>query len=318
MKKLLIATLFVVSSMSYKVYAQQQGQFSQYMLNYYLVNPAVSGTEDYTDIKAGYRNQWTGFSGAPKNYYVSGHTPLGKISKKQQRGKRRAVAHQSVGGLVTGQSIGALNHTGAYLSYAYHLPLTEKLMLSMGLSAGAQMYSIDQSKLDFGDNIADPVLTSTNKTNFDMNAGFWLYSQRVFLGVSSMQILGNKLEFGQADGAGALNRHFYVTGGFKINITDDLKLIPSTMVKLQLPSAYQFDLNAKVRYKDFLWAGVGYRNQDAIVALAGVLIKNMIEIGYSYDMTTSNINKYSGGSHEIMVGVRFDIKGRMICPSDFW
>jgi hypothetical protein len=68
------------------------------------------------------------------------------------------------------------------------------------------------------------------------------------------------------------------------------------------------DLGARVIYKDELWAGLTYRSRDAVCFLLGYMFKNYLMVGYSYDFTTSNVRKYSSGSHEIMLGIRFSRK----------
>src|SRR6478609_424201 len=97
--------------------AQQQGQYSQYMLNYYLINPAVAGTEDFIDLKSGYRMQYTGWNGAPRNYYVSGHTALNKVNLRRTAGVSRSP-HHAVGAVFSGQKIGLFSHNTFYVSYA--------------------------------------------------------------------------------------------------------------------------------------------------------------------------------------------------------
>ena len=317
MKK--IIAFFIGVGLSIGAFAQQQDQFSQYMTNYYLINPAAAGTEGYADIKMGYRNQWTGFSGAPQNYYLSANMPIGRMHPKQRKMMRKKTIHHSIGVLVTGQKLGEISHNGAYASYGVHLPLSKKWTLSMALSAGAQMYNVDQGRLEYGDQDGDAVMAVSNRTNFDVNAGLWAYSDKVFIGISSLQLLSNKLSFAPGvDNGGIMSRHFYVTGGYDFKITRELSFIPSALLKMTIPAAAQFDLNAKFRYDNFLWFGAGWRRQDAVVLLAGILIDNRWEIGYSYDITTSNLRKFSYGSHEIMLGLRMSRDPNVICPSNFW
>ncbi|MFN3404372.1 MAG: type IX secretion system membrane protein PorP/SprF [Cytophagaceae bacterium] len=328
-KKVLFGAGMLFSSQL--VNAQQQGQYSQYMMNYFLINPAVSGVDDFVDIRAGYRNQWTGLDGAPRNYYVTAHTPLNKIHSKLS--KKKANPHHTLGAIVSGQTLGVFQHNTAYLTYAYHMPLTKKAMVSVGVQAGANQISVDRNKLNWGDNVADPVESgSLTRTKFDMGLGMWFYTPKFFAGISSMQILQNRLNFseGDASGTGVLNRHYYLTAGYRIKIDDNWTYIPSVLLK-GTTAAYQIDINSKVRYKDFFWAGASYRRTDALVLLAGVGIplsslrpnqkhgnNALLEIGYSYDATTSKLNKFSSGSHEIMVGLRLPTQGRMLCPQDYW
>ena len=64
------------------VLGQQRPHYTQYILNNYILNPALSGIENYTDVKLSYRNQWVGFPGAPQTMYASVHGPIGKKDYK--------------------------------------------------------------------------------------------------------------------------------------------------------------------------------------------------------------------------------------------
>ena len=69
--------LLLILCLNVRLYAQQRPQYSQYLLNSYLLNPALSGIENYTDVKLGYRQQWAGLQDAPKTAFVSAHWALG-------------------------------------------------------------------------------------------------------------------------------------------------------------------------------------------------------------------------------------------------
>jgi type IX secretion system PorP/SprF family membrane protein len=315
------------------VHAQQQGQYSQYMMNYYLVNPAAAGTEDYIDFRSGYRNQWSGIEGSPKNYYASIHVPVNKIHGHHRKQRRMVDAYPVFGAMFSAQKLSSLTHNTAYLSYAYHLPLTPTWILSMGANAGMNQITLGQ--LEFIDNVPDPVV-GQSKTNFDMGLGAWLYSDKLFMGISSLQIFQNKVEFStRSSGQGVLNRHFYLTGGYKIQASQYVKVIPSLLLK-HTTTAFQVDINTKVRYKDVLWGGMSYRNKDAMAFLGGVGIPltrsrkgsghkgsghgndMYLELGYSYDLGISRLRSYSKGSHEIMLGLVIPSGGRVRSPSDYW
>src|SRR5688572_33395546 len=59
-------------------YPQAKPSYTQYVLNNYILNPGVTGIENYTDVKISSRNQWTGINGAPVTNYFSIHGPIGK------------------------------------------------------------------------------------------------------------------------------------------------------------------------------------------------------------------------------------------------
>lgn len=306
------ASMVVMSS-----FAQQQNQYSMYMMNNFLLNPAVGGTEDYIDFKAGLRTQWVGLEGQPKSVFFSAHSPIGK--QKTGFEEVKPLPYHSAGGLLSSDITGVLNKTAFYGSYAFHLPITSKLNFSVGAFLGLQQYRLNQSELKAHDQTADPSLTNTSQMSPDGSIGVWLYSKRFYVGGSSLQILNMKMKLSEAgNSAGKLNRHFFATTGVRVKLNNDWTLVPSILVKAINPAPLQVDLNAKVRYKNMIWGGVSYRNMDAIVGLIGVVLDNKYEICYSYDYNTSNLGNYNSGSHEIVLGYRLHHLKAKPVPAQFW
>ncbi len=221
--------------------------------------------------------------------------------------------HHFIGGTVIGQKLGALSQHSVYATYGYYLPLTKKWNMSMAASLGLIQYNLDHDRLNFGDNVADNAVNYVRGIKPDLGLGIWLSSKKFFGGISTMQLFGNRL-----GDEGSLKHHFYITMGYAIPLNRDWNLVPSVMMKTVPFTAYQIDLNAKLKFRKLLWAGMSYRRVDAIVFLAGVNIKNTIELGYSYDMTTSRLSNYSKGSHEMMLSLKLANKAKVISPSDFW
>jgi type IX secretion system PorP/SprF family membrane protein len=327
-KSLLLSTSILFFARD--IFAQQQGQYSQYMMNYFLINPAVAGTEDYIDVKTGYRKQWTGVKDAPQNYYVSASLPLNKIGTEYTRDKQKK-GHHSVGAIVSGQTLGLLTHNIALLNYAYHLPLSKKTVLALGVEAGANQLWADDSRADWGNNEGDNGALNVRQVNFDLGLGLWFYSDKLFLGLSSKQIPKTKKEISSNyDADQLLGMHAYLTGGYKFALNSDWSLIPSLLLK-GTSTAYQIEVNSKLRYQNRFWFGGSYRRVDAFAAIIGVNVplsranprsrsqaSPILEIGYSYDYTTSRLSAASYGSHEIMLGLLIPKKGRMVCANEFW
>lgn len=316
---LIVGLLF----MGVVVNAQQQQQYSMYMMNNYVLNPAVGGTENYADFKASYRTQWVGFGGGPKTVYLSGHTAIGKSVYEDTDIK--PLPHHGVGGYVYNDNIGATNKIGFYGSYAYHLPLTTKLTASFGAFLGFQQFSIDRSKVSFYEDefgVQDNVITG-NSSKFlpDANLGTWLYHKNYYVGAALYQLFGNNLDFESVKGTieeGKLNKHYFITAGYRVPLTEDFTWVPSFVVKAVAPAPVQFDINSKFRYQDLAWLGVSYRNKSDVALMAGVTLMERIDIAYSYDVITSDVNNYSSGSHEFILGYRL-LQDYTVKPtSQFW
>jgi len=303
-------------------FGQQQGQYSMYMVNQYLLNPGVTGTEDYADIKAGFRGQWVGLSDAPNSYYLTGHTPVGKhLGHKEHEGVKPLPWH-SLGGMINGENTGPLNKSGVYMSYAYHIPLRTDMNISLGAFIGGQQYRVKTEQLRFDSRGGqDNVLTQNAiATSPDGSVGLWLYGKKVFTGISSLQVFNNKIDVstGQEASRSRLNRHYFFTAGYRIKVDSNWSLVPSLMVKGIHPAPISVDLNCKVRYKDMLWGGFSWRNQDAVIVIAGFTWDKRWDIGYSYDYTTSRLGQYSSGTHEVVVGYRWHHLKHEPAPAQFW
>ena len=316
---LLLSLLLLASP---RARAQQQAQYSQYMNNNYILNPGTTGVEDYIDVKFSYRTQWTGLEGAPKTYYASISSSLGKwrsTPKRTIRDRRRPF--HAVGGLVYNDVTGPTSRTGAYVSYAYNMVLTPDLRLALGVSAGMQQFAVDGPQLRFFD--PTTVAASAASRVLDGTVGVWLYSSKFYVGLSGAQLLGNKLNFSYGPnsvdaGAGnSLKRHYFATAGVRLPLTDDWSLVPSVLVKAVNPAPLSVDLNAKLKYQDLLWVGASWRAFDSVVGMAGVSYEKFT-LGYSYDAGFSKLAGYNGGSHEVLVGLRLKKKAQVVCTNRFW
>lgn len=320
-------------------FAQQKPQYTQYILNNYILNPALSGIENYTDVKMSVRDQWVGLNGAPKTIYFSAHGPIGKkdyktsatsfnVPGQNPRGNaywenyEASKAHHGIGMSLTNDQTGLYSHFNADISYAYHLGLSPKTNISAGFSAGINKVSYNRSKSNPADP-NDPTLNSAGnlyKIAPDLNAGIWLYSADYFVGLAAQQIIPQKVSFNTTSPGIALLPHLFGTFGYRFLLNEDVNAIPSVMIKYvpgtSVPA--QFDLNVKVQYRDLLWLGASYRVKDGYAAMLGANVSNTFNIGYSYDLTTTNLNTVSRGTHEFIIGVLIGNRYSSKCPANIW
>ncbi|TPE45465.1 PorP/SprF family type IX secretion system membrane protein [Pontibacter mangrovi] len=314
---ILILSLLTVAM---QAVGQQRPQYSQYMLNNFLLNPAIAGIEDYADIRLSHRRQWVGLDGAPSTYYLSAHTPLNKGAASNKYHK--ALAHHGVGATIHTDKTGPLRRTGLSVSYAYHLPLTNWLNVSAGVATGLIRNSVNASELDFS-NDNDPLVGggNINNTVLDLNLGLWLYSRNFSVGVAGAQLLedAGSLSANTRGEAGlSLQRHYFITGSYRLEPTESIDVIPSVMVKLAGPSPASIDASLRVMYAERFWVGGAYRHEDALSAMVGVYISPLLDLSYSYDFTTSELNQVSAGTHEIVLGFKLLNDRRIVCPQWVW
>lgn len=293
MKKLLSIGVFILGGGC--LFAQQLPHFSQYYLNDYLINPAVAGSRNYFEGKSAHRYQWEGITDAPRTYTLSVNGPMKNLK-------------MGLGGYLFTDIVGPTRRTGFNVSYAYHLKLNESLKLSFGLSAGLLQFTIDASKITLRDQ-DDAILTNGVQSELKPDAGFglYLYHKKYYFGFSAPQLLHSRVKFFN-DGenpVGTLPAHYFLTGGYKIQVTDDIVIEPSAFVKYISPAPIQVEGTMRAIYKEKVWISGTFRTLDAITASAGYLINNNFTIAYAFDFTTTNLKNYSDGTHELLVGIRF-------------
>ena len=302
-------------------YAQQSTQFTQYYFNQYVLNPAVAGTEGFVDVKASYRNQWTGIDGAPRTYTLSINSPI-RYTPQNVRADR-IKPHHGVGGYIFHDATGPISWSGFYASYAYHLKLTTKLTVSLGISAGVKQFRVDDEQIEFVQNPNDNLVAGgITEIKPDAALGIWVYSNKVFFGASSLQIFDQDIDLAEAAstlGTGKLNRHYFLTAGFVAPLNQIWSVVPSAMFKSVAPVPNQFDVNMKFVYKQSHWLGVSYRSRDAMAAVLGLNINDYLDFAYSYDFSTFETRAFNTGSHEVMLRVRWYKKlKKVMCPDYFW
>jgi type IX secretion system PorP/SprF family membrane protein len=323
-KKYLRGLLFLllVAGAARPGHAQQLAQYSQYMNNNYLLNPAVAGTEDYIDLKFSYRTQWAGLEGAPKTYYASVNSSLGRLRTQSKRTLHDwKGGFHALGAIVYSDVTGPTSRTGFYGSYTYNLALTRTVRLALGVSLGMQQFSVDGSQLQFH-NVSTVAANQASRVP-DATVGAWLYSPDFYVGVSSAQLLGNQLDIAyspssQAVYSNKLERHYFGTAGVRVPLSDDLSLVPSVLVKYMSPAPVSVDINAKVKFRDVLWAGASWRATNAFVGMVGINFSSYGSLSYSYDASTSQLAAYQSGSHEVLLGLKLKKKSKEVCPDRFW
>ena len=341
MNKLLALGLICILFAS-QALAQQKPQYTQYTLNNYLVNPAISGIENYADLKLGTRHQWSGLEGAPESYYATLHMPIGldanasyssrsrggqvakESSTKKSKAYRRARPHHGIGAMAMSTRTGPLKRGSLSLSYAYHQPITRDIRVSAGVAPGIIQYNLDPGYVRVI-NPNDPAVTDgrINEVKFDLNMGLWLYSQNFYVGVAGAQLVPSKREYAISTGSpeynkGELQQHFFTTAGYRLDITPYIAVIPSVMVKFAQPSPASVDASVKVMYSNRLWAGATYRHKASVAAMAGINISPLLDLAYSYDASTSPLAGTNAGSHEVVLGFKLRNTRKILCPEWAW
>ncbi|MBL0043637.1 MAG: type IX secretion system membrane protein PorP/SprF [Flavobacteriales bacterium] len=286
--------VLALSSAWFVAHAQQEVMISQYMFNGLLLNPAYAGSHPYMSGSLLHREQWTGIEGAPTTSILAIDGPLWN----NKMGLGFTIGHDRIG---ISRDMEMAGH------YAYRIKTGEYGKLAFGLKAGISLYSARISDLIYWD--ANDALYQQNISNEVVGKfgfGLYWYDDRSFVGVSVPTLYA-------ADGAittDATNaidhyftQHYYLYAGHVFELNEDFDLKPSVLLKYQKQAPPEVDVNVNALYKDRFWLGIGYRTGDAVVGMVEYQVNPMFRVGYAYDMTTSLLKRYAGGSHEIMLGI---------------
>jgi type IX secretion system PorP/SprF family membrane protein len=298
------------------VRAQQMPLYSQYVMNAFMINPAIAGSDGYTSFNLTARQQWVGFNNAPATQSFSFQT---RILRKSYVIKQKSISNRSLkpsskgrvglGGFLYNDRNGAIDRTGIQFAYAYHI-FAGETQLSFGLSAGVFQFRIREDLITFATD--DPIMGSLNKVIYvpDANLGFHMMNGNYFAGISVNQLFQSYLKFGNRMlEEYKMIRHYYVLGGYRFSLPSDFDIEPSGLFKATEKKAFQLDIGARLYFREDYWAGVMYRTSGDIIFIAG-LRYNQFYFGYAFDYSTSNIQKYSYGSHEIVLAVKLGDNAR--------
>lgn len=276
------------------VIGQQLPQFTQHMYNKQVLNPAVTGSEMYMVAQLTHRSQWVGFGNSPTTQLLGLHSSINNNNF-------------GIGGYLFNDTYGPFSNFGVNGSYAYHIKVSRKTKLGVGLSGTVSQFSVNGNKIQLN-NDADPLINTTvSESNLKYNGSFGLllHHEIYYLGISALNMIPQKDNLYKTnDISGALPTvyHFNVIGGIGIGLDKSSTLFPSFLVKYIQNNPIQVDFNLRYIFENVFEFGVSYRTDDAIIGVVNLYIMDDLNLIYSYDFTTSNMSKANKGSHEITLG----------------
>lgn len=324
--------LGVFLSLASTVQGQQRMQYTQYLNNSFLVNPALTGVESYFEGRLSYSHQWAGFKGAPRALLLSGHQGLFRrilgddfeTSSLAAPGRRkyaptrkgvvgvmnkpaRDMIHFGIGGSIYSEQTGPISYNGAAGSFAAHLPLTKKWRFSTGATLELLNYRLDPSKVTLAD--ANDVAVAESRVSLvlpGLNAGFALYRDNFFLSGSARQLLKNRIQLTNSNPViSGLVTHYYLQAGYRVHLDESWALLPTVAYRNVEPAQASVDINLRADYKNQFYFGLGYRHEDALVGQLGFTYSDFLRLHYSYDFTISNLRSQSSGTHGVTLVMVF-------------
>ncbi len=297
---LIIICAFILQSM----YSQQDSQYTQYMYNTSLVNPAYAGSRETITAFLLHRNQWVGLDGAPVTNNFSINMPIGD-------------SNFGIGINFVNDKIGPVTENEISADLSYFIQVSENYKLSLGLKGTANLFQLDVNKLRVFDP-TDPQFQNMN-TEFSPNigAGLYLFSDKTYLGLSvpnffeSYRYNDNNIEITKE------KMHFYFIAGHVFTLSENIDFKPALLSKIVEGAPLQADVTANFLFFDKLTVGAAYRWDASVSALAGFQISDSWFIGYGYDLETTKLANYNSGSHEIFLRYEFFNRSRVSAPRFF-
>jgi type IX secretion system PorP/SprF family membrane protein len=262
------------------------------MFNGLAINPAYAGSHEVLSATALMRFQNVGLKGAPQTQTFTLHTPL--LNKRV-----------ALGMLAIHDQIGVINQTGIHFSYAYRVPISEKIVLSMGLQGGMGVYDAKYTELDVPPTNDPAFAQDVHEVRPNIGAGLYLYSQEYYVGLSMPHMINNMFDRGEQFETVYQNKPIILTAGYVFPIHRLLKLKPSFLLKYIDDRPVEFDLNASMLFDEVLWAGVSYKSTKTVSIIAQAQVTDQLQFGYSYQITAGPIRTVELGSHELMLNYRF-------------
>ena len=289
--KNLVKLLFTILLAS-QVNAQQDPQYTQYMYNMNIINPAYTGSTEGLSVGALYRSQWVGLDGGPETFTFNIHSPVGK--------------QVGLGLSVISDQIGPVKETNAYVDFSYTIPVGTVTKLAFGLKGGFTFHDIGLISLDLIDDFDPNFQSNINEMTPNIGAGVYFYKpNKYYISASVPNILNGVHLDTQGRKIGSESEHFFAAAGYVFDLSENFKLKPHALLKYATNAPISYDINANLFMYNIVEVGLGYRLQDSFSGMINFQVSNNMRIGYAYDAIRSDLDIVTNSSHEIFIN--FDL-----------
>jgi type IX secretion system PorP/SprF family membrane protein len=287
MKQLKRFTILVTAMcFSFAGHAQQGPQFSQFMFNKLVINPAYAGAEENLSITAVSRRQWTTIQNAPSTQSLSAHTLL-----HHRVGLGIAIIHDR---------IGIHQYTNAMGIYAYHIKVGRRSYASMGLQGGIINFKSDYPTLNVA--AGDPKLANfISATKINIGTGLYFRSPKFDAGLSLPGLMSRRVNFNDSLSVKFRNADVLLFTIYRFKLNDKLVMEPGVLFKYFPELSLSYDVNTNLIYKKVITVGISYRANESVDAILKLQLTEKMEAGYAYDYPINNSATFKGVSHEVMI-----------------
>ncbi len=318
--KLNIACIFFAVLTPYLIWGQQNQLYTQFAFNKLAINPAYAGNDQHFTMTGIYRDQWSGFPGAPTTQNLTLNSP-------------RLFGNAGLGLNLERVSIGITRMVNISGQYAYKIDL-EEATLSFGLSTtlrnmvrdftDPRLVALEDISLD-GAIIADRLSTYL----FNVGAGVYVNNEKYFAGIATPGLIRSDLILSSDEEGkkGPYVRQVFLMGGGLFPLSDLIGLKTQFLIRWAEQSPISFDINAGFLMDNRYNVAVNYRsggsNQfigESLGFIFGFDISNQFMLGFSYDLNLTGIRSFDNGSFELLASYRLiksGEKGRIANPRYF-
>ena len=296
MKKLILILFALV--IAQEITAQQDPQYTQYMYNMNVINPAYAGISEGLAIGALYRSQWVGLDGGPETFTFNIHSPVGK--------------QLALGLSVISDKIGPVEETNAYVDVSYTIPVGMETRLAFGVKGGFTFHNIGLVDLNLVDP-GDPFFAQNiNETTPNIGAGVYFYKpNKYYISASVPNILNGVHLDANGTKIGSETEHFFTAVGYVFDLSNNFKLKPHALLKYATDAPISYDLNANLFMYDLVEVGVGYRLDDSFSGMVNFQVMDNLRIGYAYDAIQSDLDIVTNSSHEVFINFDFNFSSKV-------
>ncbi len=307
-----IVLYVLVFAFAKAIQAQQDPQYTQYMYNPIVINPAYAGNRGVVSIMGLHRSQWLGLEGAPRTQTLSIHAPV-------------TDSYMGWGLSVVNDAIGPASETYVAGDFSYSIPVSDSAQLSFGFKGGFHVLDVNFGRLNPFD-VNDPRLQDNidQKIAPTVGIGSYYHTKNFYVGLSTPNLLETR-HFNRDDTSATtfIEReriHIYGIAGWVVDINSAVEFKPATLVKAVIGAPIQVDFSANFLFNKKFVLGTAYRWNAALSGMAGFQLSDQLLVGFAYDREITELGNaiYNDGSYEVFL--RFELfknYDRMITPRFF-
>ena len=282
------------------VFGQQRVQFTQYMFNPLVINPAYAGIDGPLSVNLINRKQWTGIENAPSTQTFSAHS----LFKNERVG---------LGLTLVNDKIGVHRNFTLMTSYAYHLTINPETLLSMGLQGGFRKITSDYASLMTA-STNDPKLASAplRESFFEFGFGLYLRHKKLTIGFSAPEVLPKTIGVSDTASIKLRSANSFLMTRYRFTVNESVELEPGLLFKYMPGLDFSYDVNFNLIFRRVLTTGLSYRKNESVDFIFKAQVNPQLQFGYAYDHPVGNVARISNGSHELMIQYLFHFVSRNV------